>query len=431
MILHPIRWHYLWKGSLVGAIAYASMLAGSPHGLTQEPVQEPAQEPAQELPEEPVQDVPPAPEQLESFPPSPLDVDESDPLLPRLVVDRPLSPQERRVLTAALEELRLQAQAQYASGNVDDAFDIWIRELRLRRVLGVEEEVAALSRVGSIAWEDSQTTEVRIITQRLREIEQELQAQPTPNYDLLLQIAQAYQSLRARDLAVTLYDQILVQARQQGNVPLEQQTLTALGDLHLAWFDYPRAAETYQQLLTLARELGDRQAEIQYLEQLAYIYDQNSQPEQAIAMQQQLASIYENAQQYAQIPALKIALANNYLAIDRPDLAAPTYQEAFAVARSVQYYGYASEALQQLAELYLSLDRTQDALVVYQLLIDVEQQSYNSYGMMNAYDSIGQIYRIQGETTQAVSAFRQGLQLARQLNYRIDYFNQQIQALSQ
>jgi tetratricopeptide (TPR) repeat protein len=399
--LKPL-WRQTWsQWSKVGAIALMALLSSAPLGLAQT-----------------------------TFPPNPLEVQEDDPLLPRTVVDRPLSPQERRVLETALEELRLQAEANYQQGDIAGAFDIWIRELRLRRVLGIEQEVPALSRVGEVAWRENQTTETRIITERLMEIEQEVQAQQPPDYDLLLQIAQAYQKLRARESAVSLYDQILVQARQNGNTTLERQTLTALGELHLAWFDYPNAAEVYRQLLALARQAGDRPGIIQNQRQLIYIYQENDQLEEAIATQQELIRLFEASQEFTELPALKLALADNYMAIERPDLAAPTYQEAFAISRSVQYYGYASNALQRLAELYRALERPDDALVVYQLLVDVEQQSYNSYGLMNAYDWIGQIHRSRGATNQAVVAFRQGLQIARQLNYKVDYFTEQIQALS-
>jgi tetratricopeptide (TPR) repeat protein len=367
----------------------------------------------------------------DQFPPNPLEIDESDPLFPQLIIDRPLSPQERRVLGTALDELRVQAERELAAGNSAEAFEIWNRELRLRRVLGVEEEVDSLSRVGEIAWRESQTTETRLITERLQQIEQEVQAETPPDFDLLLRIAQAYQQMRAIDPAVTLYNQILTQARQQGDAATEQDTLTALGELHLAWFDYTSAAVAYQELLTLARARGDRPREVEYLQQLAYIYQENNQPQEAIAAQQELVSVYESRQEYTLIPPLKIAIADSFRALNRPDRAATNYQEAFAVSRSGQQYAYASEALQKLADLYRSLDRPDDALVVYQLLIDVEQQSYNTYGIMQAYDQIGQLQLERGNTNQAIAAFRRGLELARQLSYRESYFTQQIEAASQ
>lgn len=367
----------------------------------------------------------------DAFPPSPLEMTEPDPLLPQLVVDRPLSEQERRVLATALEELRVQAEAAYQSGDIIGAIDIWNRELRLRRVLGPQEEVASLSRVGDVAWRENQTTEVRVITERLQQIEQEAQAQTPVDYDLLLQIAQAYQTVRAIEPVTQLYQQIRLQAQQQQNIALEKTTLVNLGELYLAWFDYPNAAATYQELLAIARAEGDALGEAEYLRKVADIYQADRHYEQAIAFQQQLVSLYERQQEYAEIPPLKIAMGDNYLALSRPDLAAPSYQEAYAVARSTQQYGFAGDALQQLATLYRSINRPNDALVVYQLLIDVEQQSYNTLGIMETFDQIGQVHREMGNNAAAIAAFRQGLQLAQQLNYKVGYFNEQIAQLSQ
>ena len=370
-------------------------------------------------------------EQIESgeVTPNPLELNEADPLLPTLAVERPLSPQERSVLDAALNELNQQAQAQLESGDLVGALETWNRELRLRRFLGPEEEVESLRRVGEVAWRENQVSEVRFITERLQQIEQEAEAQSPPKYDLLLQIAQTYQILRARDQAVGLYTQLLLQARQEQNVALEKQILTALGEIHIAWFDYANAATAYDQLLTLARSQNDSETEIQALTQLSRIYQENNQPEQAIEVQQQLVEIYVDAKEYERITELKQAIGDEYAALNRPDMAATSYQEAFAVARSAQQYAYAGDALQRLANLYINLERYEDALVVYQLLLDVKQQSYDTVGMMNVYDQIGQLHRTMGDNAQAIAAFRQGLQLAQQVNYKVGYFNTQIQEL--
>ncbi|MGB3491731.1 MAG: tetratricopeptide repeat protein [Elainellaceae cyanobacterium] len=368
--------------------------------------------------------------QEDTFPPSPLEIDETDPLLPTLVVDRPLSPQERRVLAAAINELSLQGQDEFDQGNVLEAYDIWFRELRLRRVLGIQQEVPALGRVGAIAWNESQTTELRLTTERLTEIEQEVLSRQPVNYDLLLQIAESYQQMRARTQAVRLYEIILVQARAENNLATEEQALRALGELHLAWFDYPQSAAAYRELLAFVRSQRNKVAEIDVLQQLAYIYDQGQEPAEAIAVRRELVNLFEGRQEITELPALKLAIANSFLELDRPDQAAPAFQEAFAIARSVQYYGYASEALQQLADLYEALDRPQDALVVYRLLLDVGQQSYDYYIMIDAYDQIARIHRSRGANDQALAAYQRALALAQQLSFRVDYFASQIQSLT-
>ncbi|MGA7936550.1 MAG: hypothetical protein WCA35_23550, partial [Kovacikia sp.] len=80
--------------------------------------------------------------------------------------------------------------------------------------------------------------------------------------------------------------------------------------------------------------------------------------------------------------------------------------------------------------LYLANNRLDAALRVYNFLIGVEQQAYNVYGMMDAYDRIGQIYLSRKAYPQALTAFQRGLVLARQLKYKEDYFTTQIQQIS-
>lgn len=381
-----------------------------------------------ELPDVPATFPEPA-QTVDGAPQNPLELTEPDPLLPTLVIERPLSPQERNILDASLNELNQQAQAALQAGDIAGAFELWNRELRLRRFLGVAAEVGSLSRVGEIAWRENQVTEVRVITQRLQEIQQEVEARSPVDYDLLLRIAQAYQSMRARDQAAALYETFLVQVRQEQNVNRERQILQALGEMHLAWFDYPNASSAYEQLLILAQAQSDRAIEIQALQQLSRIYQDNRQPEQAIVVQQRLIDIYQSRQEFEQISSLKQIIGDQYLAIDRPDLAATNYQEAFAIARSTQQYAYAGDALQRLANLYVTLERLDDALVVYQLLLDVRQQSYDDFGIMNTYDQVGQIHRVMGNNGEAVSAFRNALTIAQRLNYKVSYFNTQIEEL--
>jgi tetratricopeptide (TPR) repeat protein len=435
---HQLRWVLL---ALLWLPVASSVYAQTPTDANQAPSSTPAPTPSTPAPS-----IPPAPipdsSVLNPLEPQP------DPLVPEDVINRPLSPQEKDVLRAALDELQRQAEAKLQAGDLPGALELWNRELRLRRYLSPKEEVTSLQQVGEVAWRENQATELRFITLRLQQIEQEATAPPKQtaqseqaappeqaaqsiDYDLLLQIAQAYQTVRARDPAVALYGKLLDRAKQQQNVAQQQQILTALADLHLSWFDYTNAANTYQEILTLARSTGNQANEITALQQLGSIYQQNNQPEQAIDAEKQLVEIYQKQQNFVPIPALKLALGDNYRLLNRLDLAATSYQEAFATARSVQQYAYAEDALQKLAELYQAANRPDDALVVYQLLLDVNRQSYNTFGMMNTYDQLGQLYKARGNSSQALTAFRQGLQLAQQLKYRVDYFNSQIQQVGQ
>ena len=363
------------------------------------------------------------------FPVNPLEITMPDPLLPGPVQAQPLNPLERRDLTAALDELNQQAAVQLKAGNRVRAFEIWNRELRLRRALGLLEEVEALGRVGALAWSENQRIEVQIITQRLQAIQLQTKSQPSFDLKLLQALGEAYQQVRSPQQAIEIYQQVL-EAQKQDPAATET-TLKTIGELHLSWFDYPKAAATYEQLLNLARTKSDRVSEVTYLQQLAYIYNRANQPQQAVTVKQQLAEFYLNEKDFTQLPALRLEIASDYESLGKLEEAFRNYQEAYASAWSLQQYYRAGDALRKLVTLYRSQGQINEALKTSVILLQADQLASNDYGKMNTYDQIGQIYLKRGDYPEALAAFQNGLELAQQLKYQETYFAQQISQVNQ
>ena len=375
--------------------------------------------------------------QLNEFPPNPLELKTPDPLLPQGAPPRTLTEAEIQQLGPQLDRLNLEAAAQLKSGERSKAFDTWNRELRLRRLTGLLPEVQALGRVGDVAWRQNQSPQVRVITQRLDAILTLVQsptfaARPEAANRIALTdaIGLAYEQVRVPSSAASAYEQSLAEARQRQDGVKATATLNTLGQLYLGWFNYPKAAETYRELVTIAQGQGDRTNEAFYLSQLAYTHEQAKQPQQATPYQEKLLTIYQQTNTPNAIAPLQIRLADNYQLADQPAAAEKNYQAAYQLAQVQTQYGYAAEALRKLGRLYKANDRLDAALRVYDYLVGVEQQAYNTYGMMTAYDAIGQIYLSRKAYPQAVSAFQQALALAKQLRYREDYFTAEIQKAS-
>jgi tetratricopeptide (TPR) repeat protein len=364
----------------------------------------------------------------EEFKVNPLEITKPDPLLPRLPKRGTLSPEEQSRLQASIDELDAQAAALYQEKKADEAFEVWYRGLRLRRALGRVEEVQALGRVGEMAWQNTRKFDTQVITRRLQEIQKEAEDQKALNLELLRTLGQAYQQVRFPEPAVKVYQQILTQERQQGDTQAQETTLKTLAQLNMDWFNYPQAAAIYEELLTQAQSRGDRVNELVYLEQLVYVYNKAQQPENAIRMKQKLAATYPPTD--PRVPALKIAIATDYEALNQPDPASQNYQDAYKLAWALRQWAYASEALQKLAALYHSHNQSDSALQVYDVLLKTQQQSYNFYGLMNTYDKMGQIYLEQKKYSQALDVFQKGMQLAKSLQYQENYFAEQLDRVS-
>ncbi|RCJ33546.1 hypothetical protein A6770_17975 [Nostoc minutum NIES-26] len=379
------------------------------------------------------------PEELDKFPPSPLEITTPDPLLPTLSNNQQLTLGDQLNLEVALNELNQQAAAKLQAGDKVAAFEIWNRELRLRRFLGSLAEVQALSRVGAIAWNENDRQEVYYITQRLQGIQKQAQSpknvtQKSVDMELLRSLGEAYQKVRSFKPALEVYNQILTVMRQQQDEVAVVQTLQTIGELNLAWFDYTQAATTYEELLNLAASKSDRPNELAYLQQLAYIYKQGKQPQQAVNVLDKLAKIYIDENNLTKIPELKLAIGSNYesLAKQNPSLlreAFNNYQEAYTTAWQLQEYTRAGEALQKLIALYRSQGQIDEALQTSQILLETQERAVNFYGLMQTYDQIGQIYLERKEYPQARTAFQKGLEMAQQLKLEEAYFTQQIEKL--
>lgn len=366
--------------------------------------------------------------QSEQLPPNPLELPPSDPLLPG--VDRPMTPFEQRRLRERLAEMTLEAQTQFDQGNQPQAWEIWYKELRLWQKLTILEEVEALRRIGKIAWDNSDTENVQIITQRLVKIQQENTTNQTVTPELLASLAVAYQNLREIDRAIFIEQQILKNAQNNQNILGEEASLKKLGDLYLAKFDYVNAGMIYEQLLDQAQAQGNSYDQGIYLQKLAEIYTQALQPANSVKIKEDLAESYLKERKINLIPNLKISLAMDYEAINQLESASRNYQEAFSLAWSLEQFSAAGEALKKLGNLYEKTEQIQYALQIYQELLKVEQASYNYYGLMQTYERIGVIYQKNSQYDAALLAFSKGLELARSISYKEDHFLGKIQEVT-
>jgi len=346
-------------------------------------------------------------------PPNPLESTEPDPLLYIPPVDRELTPLERRALRDNANRLNAQAQREYNAGNIDLAFDTWYRSLRLRRPLGLAEEIPALGRVGALAWETSgRKLDIQFVGERLIAIEDEWPAESQP--PLLRSLAAAYEQLRLSDRAVVLYEQLLA------NAPAAEREaiLLKIARLYRARFKYPQAVAAYERLLTLSGDRGSLAAETGYLPELIDLYASAKNFERSLAARERLLARYaESPDTTDKIPALLVGIGSDYAALERVDAASITYQEAYQDAWVLRQFATAADALTRLGALYERFDRPEPAIRAYNALTQVQQRSRDLFGAIQTYDRLGELHLAQNNPGQALAAFERARDLAKALNY--------------
>ena len=394
------------------------------------------------------------PQVREVFLSDPLTTDPRDPLLPVIPVDRPPSPLELRALREKLIQLNQLAKTQLAEGQIDEAFDSFLREIRLRRVLGPVAEFNAIAPVAELAWEQQRPEEVQLLTLRMREIWEAVQidlgvAEPEKsNQDseensspsllaasaesdiaVLSAITRNFVILRDHQSAVAVYRQIIGLTIAEGSDPTVAQR--ALAAYHLTWFQFADAADVYLTLLQSARSAGNQALEIEYLERLVYSYQEAKSLENAARAQTDLVRLYQATGQEEKLPELLLAIAQNYRALNWLDDAIAYYRSGYSAAQRFEQFSVSARVLRDLGGLYSAIALNDEALVAYNLLVPVEEQAYNDYGIMNAYDKIGQLERRQGNLSAALVAFEKALVIANRLSLDEAYFVEQIESVTQ
>lgn len=396
------------------------------------------------------------PQLRQDFLADPLAEEPRDPLLPSLSVEREYSPLEEQTIDARLDELNQQAQQLLTQGQENEAFELWRRELKLRRVLGTQAEFETIQQIATLAWREQRPIEVQLLTLRTREIWQAIQtslgmrspdstfappvnqSEPTDSLisgattvDIatLTDIAETFVTLRDIQSAIAVYTQLIELSAARGETLTAQQI--ALADLHLEWFQFAEAADLYLLLLDGARAADNQQQEIAYLEKLIYSYEQAKSLPNAVRAQTDLIELYQGQGENEKLPGLLVAIAQNYQTLNLPNSAIEYYRSAYAAAQRFDQFSFSAQVLKDLGALYSSLALTDEALGAYSLLILVEQQAYNDYGIMNAHDQIGQLQRRRGNNFEALKAFERALVFATNLNLHQDYFIEQIESVAQ
>ncbi len=349
-------------------------------------------------------------------------------LLPRPPVPRPLSPLELYALEQELDQLALEAAALDEAGELEAARLLWRREIRLRRLLGIESELAAIDRVGQVLRDRNATPDLQLYALRLDEIRADL-ALPGDG-DRLEGMAATYEVLGEVDAAAEIRRDLADAALAGGNSAEQRRQLEALATLRADWFYFPEAAQVYGELVGLAQASGSLEDEMRYLGLQAENLEQAQDFAGAIALQQRLLTLYQSDETlWPQIAPLQHRVANNYRTLGDLETASRQYQIAYTNAIEQQQLEVAAIAINDLAEIYKTLGRWADVGYLYEQLLLVEQQAHSAYGMMAAYDQLGQVHEQLGATPSALAAYREALVLARVLGTQQIYFEDQIARL--
>jgi hypothetical protein len=162
-----------------------------------------------------------------------------DPLLPTPVVNRPLSPLEQLALEQALDDLAQEADALATANQPEAARTLWLREIRLRRVLGLDAELMAIERVAENLRDGNATPELQLLAMRLDRITPSLDPNQESDRRYVQTLATLYTTLGRVESAAALRRTLADVALEQGDIREAQAQLELLAVLYADWFYFP------------------------------------------------------------------------------------------------------------------------------------------------------------------------------------------------
>ena len=126
-----------------------------------------------------------------------------------------------------------------------------------------------------------------------------------------------------------------------------------------------------------------------------------------------------------------MANAKDLESLQKFDRAIAVYQEVFEAASNMQQLALAGDALDRMGNLYRQQEDLERAIDTYQTLLVIRQQADNYYDAIDTYDILGKIHLKLERLKIAKKFFELGLKQAQDLDYRVDYFRQQLSTFEQ
>lgn len=185
---------------------------------------------------------------------------------------------------------------------------------------------------------------------------------------------------------------------------------------------YEDALKIELEALDLRLGCGDSTNLATYYQHIGEVYKQ-------LGIRDKWKSSLETARQLAENPkyasfATQIAILNDfggiYEAEKRFDEAIKIYQEMYSRSKKAGYINGMATSSANMSPVYLSLKQPHKALEAILEAMKIHKERENAYGSLNAFNQLGEVYLVLGQTNLSRENFQRGLKIAKDNNYVLE-----------
>jgi tetratricopeptide (TPR) repeat protein len=198
------------------------------------------------------------------------------------------------------------------------------------------------------------------------------------------------------------------------------QFFSSLGFLSRFHGKHQRAVESYERVLQLARELGNRREESLALSQLGRAYTDVGSISAAISCYEgRLRISREIGDRRSEGIALG-SLGRIYSSLGAKDQAIEYYEKRLSIAREIGDRSGEAAAMGNLGRAYADLGAIDKAIEYYVRRLEITREIGNRKGEGLALGDLGRVYAKLGSVEQAIDCYERRLAIARRLGDRRD-----------
>ena len=220
------------------------------------------------------------------------------------------------------------------------------------------------------------------------------------------------------DAAIESWQQALSLYRQLQDREGEGVALGNLGATYLSLGNYSKAIEFLEPFLAIAKDTGNQLGEAQALGNLGIAYKELGEYEQAIAAHQNALALMQTLKNRQGEGQVLGNLGNAYEALGDYKNAIASYQQSLTIAQEVNDRIGEGAALGNLGAVYSNQGEYDQAIESYQQSLAIAKAIGDRYGEGSTLNNLGSAYQAQGDSAKAIEYYNQGLSIAREISDR-------------
>ena len=216
--------------------------------------------------------------------------------------------------------------------------------------------------------------------------------------------------------AFATFDQVLQLFRESGDRRNEAAVLTTLGTIYLRVGQYRNALEAYQQALAIQQSVGDRVGEGKTLSNIGSVYANQGQYEQALKLYKQALAIRQDLGDRLGVGATVSNLGSIYSQLGQYAQALHFYEQALAIRRDIGDLAGVGTTLGNLGAIHNSLGQYAQARKYYEQALDIRQDIGDRAGTGTVLSNLGAIYTSLKQPERAIEFYEQALAIFQGVN---------------